>query len=52
MLDQFVGRLTTDGPVRVRHHVCIGAKRQATILVTAGGQAPVEATIGAANATS
>ena len=40
MLDQFVGRLTTDGPVRVRHHVCIGAKRQATILVTAGGQGP------------
>jgi hypothetical protein len=46
---------STDDPMarreRVRHRVCVGAKRLATILGTAGGQGPLEAAIGAANET-
>jgi hypothetical protein len=53
MLNQFVGQLTTNGPVGAREAPRMRwAKRLATILSTAGGQGPLEAAIGAANATS
>jgi hypothetical protein len=53
MLNQFVGQLATSGPVGAREAPrAHWAKRLATILGTAGGQGPLEAAIGGANATS